>query len=111
MNTTSISESLLMSLVGMLIVFGILAVMMVVIILRNKMLGSKRSKDNGGTDSPAVSKLTMISGSLAPGSSGDVKTFDVPDRIAAMVMSIVADQMEFPLNELRFKSIKQVEAE
>ena len=45
---------------------------------------------------------------LAPGSAGEVKRFDVSDKEAAMIMAIVADQMGVPLNELRFKSIKEV---
>ena len=44
----------------------------------------------------------------APGTAGEVKLFDVPDKEAAMIMAIVADQMGKPLNELRFKSIKEV---
>ena len=44
----------------------------------------------------------------APGTAGEVKLFDVPDKEAAMIMAIVADQMGKPLNELRFTSIKAV---
>lgn len=44
----------------------------------------------------------------APGTAGEVKLFDVPDKEAAMIMAIVADRMGKPLNELRFKSIKEV---
>jgi hypothetical protein len=40
---------------------------------------------------------------------GEIKTFDVPDQTAAMIMAIVADEIGAPLNELRFLSIKQVE--
>ena len=45
---------------------------------------------------------------LAPGSAGQVKTFDVPDKTAAMLMAIVAEKTGKPLNELRFISIKEV---
>ena len=45
---------------------------------------------------------------VAPGSAGQVMTFDVPDKTAAMLMAIVADKMNKPLNELRFISIKEV---
>ena len=45
---------------------------------------------------------------LAPGSAGHVKLFDVPDKEAAMIMAIVADKMQKPLNELHFISIKEV---
>ena len=45
---------------------------------------------------------------LAPGSAGEVKLYDTDPRDAAMIMSIVADKLGKPLNELRFKSIKEV---
>ena len=44
----------------------------------------------------------------APGSAGEVKLYNVPDKEAAMIMAIVANKMQRPLNELRFKSIKEV---
>ena len=45
---------------------------------------------------------------LAKGSCGPVMLHDVPDRTAAMIMAIVADELKTPLNELRFISIKEV---
>lgn len=45
---------------------------------------------------------------LAPGTAGEIKLFDVPDKEAAMIMAIVADKLQKPLNELRFISIKEV---
>ena len=42
---------------------------------------------------------------------GHIKRFDVPDKEAAMIMAIVADQMGRPLNELRFLSIREVNEE
>ncbi len=44
----------------------------------------------------------------APGSAGQVKLYDVELKTAAMVMCIVADKLQKPLNELRFISIKEV---
>ena len=44
----------------------------------------------------------------APGSAGEVKLHDVPDRTAAMLMAIVADKLGKPLNELRFISIREI---
>ena len=44
----------------------------------------------------------------APGTAGEVKLFNVPDKDAAMLMAIVAHKLNKPLNELRFKSIKEV---
>ena len=45
---------------------------------------------------------------VAPGSAGEVKLHDVPDRTAAMLMAIVADKLGKPLNELRFISIREI---
>lgn len=45
----------------------------------------------------------------APGSAGQLKLHDVEPRTAAMVMAIVADKLDRPLNELCFISIREVE--
>ena len=44
----------------------------------------------------------------APGSAGSVKLHSVEPKTAAMLMAIVADKLQKPLNELRFVSIKEV---
>lgn len=45
---------------------------------------------------------------LAKGSCGDLVLINTSERDAAMIMAIVADTLETPLNELHFKSIKLV---
>ena len=44
----------------------------------------------------------------ASGSAGNLKLHDVEPKTAAMLMAIVADKMQKPLNELRYVSIKEV---
>lgn len=44
---------------------------------------------------------------VAPGAAGQIKLYDVEPKVAAMVMAIVADKLNKPLNELRFISIKE----
>ena len=44
----------------------------------------------------------------APGSAGELKLYDTDPRDAAMIMAIVADTLGKPLNELRFKSNREV---
>ncbi len=51
---------------------------------------------------------TEPEGEPAIGSAGEIKLYNVSDKEAAMIMAIVASQMGKPLNELRFKSIKEV---
>ena len=62
---------------------------------------SKQVEANPLTVVPAEAKK-------APGSAGKVKLYDVPDREAAMLMAIVADKVQKPINELHFISIKEV---
>ena len=61
-----------------------------------------------GQTAPEAAPDTEKELPLAPGSAGHVKLFDVPDKEAAMIMAIVADKMQKPLNELHFISIKEV---
>ena len=56
----------------------------------------------------AALKAPEPEGDPAPGSAGEIKLNNVSDKEAAMIMAIVASQMGKPLNELRFKSIKEV---
>ena len=44
----------------------------------------------------------------APGAAGQIKLHNVEPKTAAMLMAIVANKMDKPLNELRFISIKEV---
>lgn len=39
---------------------------------------------------------------------GEMTVFDVPDRVAAMLMAIVADELAVPVAQLQFLSIKEV---
>lgn len=44
----------------------------------------------------------------AKGTGGTILLHDVPEREAAMVMAVVAHRLGKPLNQLRFKSIREV---
>ena len=44
----------------------------------------------------------------APGAAGKLKLYNTEPKTAAMVMAIVADKLQKPMNELRFISIKEV---
>ena len=98
MDKLSIPDALIYSFIGIAIVFAVLVVLIVVIIIMSALLKRKKTETAAGVEEQA----------LAPGSCGEVSTFDVPDRTAAMVMAIVADKTQTPLNQLRFISIKEV---
>ena len=90
--------------------FGLVLLMCVVIIMGKIMVSRASSAKAASAASPAAAPAAPAAPSAppAPGSAGEVKLFDVPDKEAAMIMAIVADKMGKPLNELRFKSIKEV---
>ena len=73
----------LVAVLGYAVVFVGLIALMAVIILVGKIMVARKSKEA-------------------------VKLFDVADKEAAMLMAIVANKLGKPLNELRFKSIKEV---
>ena len=57
---------------------------------------------------PAAPAAPAVEPEKAPGTAGQLKTYDVEPKTCAMLMAIVADKMGKPLNELRFISIKEV---
>ena len=100
-----ISEGFLYALIGFLLVLVVLVVLMGFIFLLSFVV---RKFDGKGKKADAVAPVADITPELAPGSSGSVKLYNVDERTAAMLMAIVADEMQTPLNELKFLSIKEV---
>lgn len=115
----SIGEALIFALIGFAIVFAVLLILNIFIrilsaVVRGIENGTKKTEAAPAASASAAapvadSKPAIPAGmKVADGSLGDVKLYDVDDATAAMIMAIVADQLDAPLNELRFKSIKEV---
>ena len=108
-----ISDASITALLGYAVVFFGLVLLMWVVMLMGKAMAGTLNKEKpaapAGSAPAAVSAAPVAPAAPpAPGSAGEVKLFDVPDKEAAMLMAIVADKMGKPLNELRFKSMKEV---
>ena len=88
-------EAALYSVIGFVLIIVVLAVMALLIALLNYLTKKALKKQPAGKP--------QEDSTPAPGSCGSVKLFDVPDKI----MAIVADELETPLNELKFVSIKE----
>ena len=99
-------EALYILVLGMVIVFAVLFILMGTIALMRKLIGASGSDTQTSKIETAVAAAQPVQ--LAPGSCGSVRLLDVPDRTGAMVMALVADKLQTPLNELRFISIKDV---
>ncbi len=109
----SVGTSLLDAVLGYLVVFIGLILLMVVIILVGKVMVAKAKKEAAAKAVPAPAPAAPAAAPAAklpaaPGSAGEVKIYDTDPADAAMIMAIVADKLQKPLNELRFVSIKEV---
>ena len=107
-----IGDNLLDAVLGYLVVFIGLTLLMIVVILVGRMFVAK--KENATASGPVTEKapaepaVSSVPRALAPGSAGEVRLYDTDPRDAALIMAIVANQLGKPLNELRFRSIKEV---
>ena len=105
-----VSDALLTTVLGYAVVFFGLVLLMAVILIFGKIMASKKKAAPAPAPAaPAAAAAAPAAGSTpAPGSAGELKLYTVSDKDAAMIMAIVADKTGKPLNELRFKSIREV---
>ena len=107
-----IGDNLLDAILGYAVVFIGLTLLMTVIIIVGKVMVAKSRKAEAPAaevkPAEAAASAPAAPKKLAPGSAGDVKIYDTDPRDAAMIMAIVAEKLGKPLNELRFRSIKEV---
>ena len=94
------------ALLGYGVVFFALVLLMAVLLIMGAVMRRKSAAAPAAQEAPAPA--AEKSAPLAPGSAGDVKLYDTDPRTAAMLMAIVADELQTPLNELRFISIREI---
>lgn len=108
----SIGEAGVYALLGYAVVFFGIVLLMIVITAFGKYFASKDANLAAAAASAAQAAAPVAPAAapkaVAPGSAGELALHDVEPKTAAMLMAIVADKMGKPLNELRFKSIKEV---
>jgi len=108
-----VGDNVLTAVLGYCIVFAGLMVLMAIVYAMGAVFKKleARKKPLPAAPAPQIDEAKSEPepvGDPARGSAGEIKLYNVSDRDAAMIMSIVASQMGKPLNELRFKSIKEV---
>ena len=81
---------------------------MAVIIIMGKVFMAADKRQKAKTPAPVAAAPVEVSLPTAPGAAGQLKLYDVEPKTAAMLMAIVANKLDKPLNELRFISIKEV---
>ncbi len=106
----NIGDALVTAVMGWGVVFLGIALLVLLVVLVGKAMTAK--KPAPAAPVPQREKPAPVTpapqGPKAPGAAGDLKLYDTPDRDAAMIMAIVADELKIPINELRFISIKEV---
>lgn len=107
MENIGIGTAAIIALLGYVVVFVGLVLLMAVIYAMGKIMVSRRKA--AAPAAPVAAELNAApKAAAAPGTAGEVKLYSVSDRDAALIMAIVANKLQKPLNELRFKSIKEV---
>ena len=84
-----------------------LAVVVAIMAIRKRFFTKVNVSDLPVTAMPVPTEVREVA--AAPGSAGQIKLHNVEPKTAAMLMAIVANKMDKPLNELRFISIKEVD--
>lgn len=103
----SVGDAAMTALLGYAVVFiGIIMLMILVMFVGDLMFKSAKRKAAKAPAAPAPA--APAAPAAAPGTAGELKLYDTDPRDAAMVMAIVADKLGKPINELRFKSIREV---
>ncbi len=105
MNTVnpSMSDTLLVSLIGFITVFAVLIVLMFIIQAISKLASEKKTE----VSAPAAAAPAAAQEPETDTYTG-VKLIGVEDKDAALIMAIVANDLDKPLENLRFISIKEV---
>lgn len=103
----SVGDAAMTALLGYAVVFiGIIMLMILVMFVGDLMFKSAKRK---AANAPApAAAAAPAAPAAAPGTAGELKLYDTDPRDAAMAMAIVADKLGKPINELRFKSIREV---
>ncbi len=98
----SLADSLMVSLLGMGVVFLVLISLSFLIQVLSVILGSvTKSGETAGQEGPEVSDGDWV--------AGELKLIGVDEPTAAMIMAIVSDESQIPLSELNFKMIRAID--
>lgn len=102
----SISNSLLVALILVSIVFIALVALSFFVKLQTAIISSITKKTDSLKQDTKVVEKPVSNSKAEEMSAGELTLIGVDEETAAMVMAITSDELQIPLNELQFKSIK-----
>ena len=94
------------AILGYLVVFFGLILLMLVVMGMSKLFIANEKK--AVVAAAPVATPAEVKKPEAPGTAGELKLYNTEPKDAAMIMAIIADTLGKPINQLRFKSIKEV---
>ena len=107
MEKISIGTAALIVVLGMAVVFFGLILLMYVTKIAGAIINRKKSAEPAAAPAAAPA-APAVKTAPAPGTAGKIALHDVPDKMAAMLMAIVASKTGKPLNQLRFIYIREI---
>ena len=107
MEKITIPEALTTALIGISVVMLILAIIAVFIIMISKIIRFVETKTSAIKKAPVSAE--PASGSPATAPSNEVELINTDEKTAAVIMAIVSQQTDIPVNRLSFKSIRLIE--
>ena len=94
---------------GYAVVFLGLVMLLAVVTVMGKVMAGRKAAAAPAAAVPAAPAPAPAERPKAKGTAGELKLYNVSERDAALIMAIVAHKLGRPVNELRFRSIKEVE--
>jgi len=118
----TLADSLMVSLIGLAVVFLVLILLSFLIKLQSVVLGyiiahkrkldaaTAKRTDTRNVPAEAETAVTAEVPEIVDEgwSAGELKLLGVDEKTAAMIMAIVSDECQIPLSELQFKTIKAI---
>ena len=105
----SISDSILVSLFGISIVFAVLIALSFILKLQSIIFRAIAKKNEKNIEDKLDIEEEGTTRNIVQVANGELSLIDVDERTAALVMAIVSDELQTPLSELQFKYIKAVD--
>lgn len=106
-------NSLSVALILITIVFIVLGVLFTILRLQTSILGNFKSNENKPANNTANNAGVNEKAETTPKqmeiSAGELELIGVNEETAAMVMAMASYELNIPLNELQFKSIKALD--
>lgn len=93
---------------GYLVVFLGLTLLMLVVLLLSRIMKNRNAEQRTSEAADELLQTPSQTGAKPGAGTGEIELYGTNPREAAVVMAIIADRLGKPLEEIRFRSIREV---